>query len=103
MININIVYTNYLINTNNAKATNNGPIIVPKELIPPPRFTLLVPVAGSPSEIANGCAAVCCNEKPNATMNNPTSIPANVFALTAMIIAAAPNAENNKPYTILFL
>jgi hypothetical protein len=33
----------------------------------------------------------------------PASIPAKVFAFTAMIIAAAPMAENNNPYTILLL
>ena len=44
---------------NNANATMSGPIIVPNELTPPPRLTRLVPVAGSPNEIANGCAAVC--------------------------------------------
>lgn len=37
---------------NSANATIRGPIIVPKELTPPPKFTLVEPVAGSPNEIA---------------------------------------------------
>ncbi len=78
-------------------------MVVPNELMPPPRLTLLVPVAGSPRDMANGCAAVCCNENPNATINNPTSIPSNVLAFTAMIMAAAPRAENSRPKMMLFL
>ena len=80
-----------------AKATTIGPIVVPKELIPPPRLTLLAPVFGSPHKIAKGLAAVCCNENPRATINNPTNIPAYKLASTATIIAPAPSAENNKP------
>ena len=72
-------------------------MVVPNELIPPPRLTLLVPVVGSPNEIANGCAAVCCSENPSATIKRPTNIPENVLEFTAIIIAAAPNAENSKP------
>ena len=45
---------------NRASATTNGPIEVPKELTAPPKVTRLVPVAGSPNVMANGCAAVCC-------------------------------------------
>ena len=82
---------------NNAIATTIGPMVVPKEFTPPPRFTLVVPVAGSPRVIANGCAAVCCKENPKATINKPANIPAKVLAFTAIIIAAAPKAENNKP------
>ena len=71
--------------------------MVPNELIPPPRFTRLVPVDGSPNVIAKGCAAVCCKEKPNATTNKPTNMPVKVFALTAIIIAMAPKAEKSNP------
>ena len=88
---------------NKASATTIGPIEVPNELIPPPKLTRLVPVDGSPNAMAKGCAAVCCNENPSATINRPTNIPVKVLAFTAMIIAAAPMAENSKPYTILFL
>ena len=59
---------------NKASATTIGPMDVPNELIPPARFTRLAPVLSSPSAIANGCAAVCCNEKPSATVNNPDNI-----------------------------
>ena len=82
---------------NKANATTIGPMVVPKELIPPPRFTLLAPVFGSPNKMANGLAAVCCNEKPKATMNNPTNIPAYILASTAIIMAPAPSAENSNP------
>ena len=82
---------------NKASATTNGPIEVPNEFTPPPRFTRLVPVAGSPRVMAKGCAAVCCNQKPSATMNKPINIPAKLFALTATIMAAAPKAENKRP------
>ncbi len=37
---------------NRAKATINGPIMVPNEFTPPPRFTRVVPVAGSPRVIS---------------------------------------------------
>src|SRR5678810_1438859 len=37
---------------NNAKATTIGPMVVPKEFTPPPRFTRHVPVEGSPNAIA---------------------------------------------------
>ena len=33
-------------------------------------------------------------------MNNLTNMPANVFALTAMIMARAPSAEKSNPYTM---
>ena len=39
---------------NKAKATTIGPIEVPKELIPPAKFTRLAPVEGSPKAIAKG-------------------------------------------------
>ena len=61
---------------NKANATTIGPIVVPKEFIPPPKLTRLAPVFGSPSKMANGLAAVCCSEKPNATINSPINIPA---------------------------
>ena len=41
------------------KAINSGPIVVPNEFIPPARFNLFGPVAGSPKEITKGLAAVC--------------------------------------------
>ncbi len=88
---------------NSANATSSGPIIVPNELTPPPRLTRLLPVDGSPSMIENGWAPVCCSEKPSATMNRPPSMPANVLAFTAMIMTAAPSAENSRPNTMLFL
>ena len=74
-----------------------GPIEVPNELIPPARFTRLAPVEGSPNAMAKGCAAVCCKENPKATINKPTNMPVKVFAFTAIIMAAAPIAENSKP------
>ena len=43
-------------------------MVVPKELIPPARFNLCAPFSASPNEIANGLAAVCCNEKPSPTI-----------------------------------
>ena len=82
---------------NSAIATIIGPTIVPKLLIPPPRFTRLDPDEGSPSAIANGLAAVCCKEKPSATINSPPSIPAKVLPYTAIIITTAPIAENSNP------
>ena len=88
-------------NSNNE--TMIGPIMVPKLLIPPPKLILPVAVDSSPNEMANGLAAVCCKLKPSATINKPTNIPENVFAFTAIIMAIAPIALNNKPYTILFL
>ena len=42
---------------------------VPKELTPPAKFSLFDPVVGSPSDTANGFAAVCCSEKPNPITN----------------------------------
>ena len=47
-----------------------GPIVVPNELMPPPRLILLEPVAGSPNNIAKGFAAVCCSENPKAKIKN---------------------------------
>jgi hypothetical protein len=88
---------------NKASATTKGPMVVPKEFTPPPRLTRVAPVSGSPNEIANGCAAVCCSEKPRATMKSPSSMPGKLFPFTAKIIASAPNAENSNPYTMLFL
>ena len=82
---------------NNASATIKGPMVVPKLLIPPPRLIRLLPVASSPSAIMNGFAEVCCNEKPSATMNSPSSIPAKTLAYTETIIAPAPSAENSNP------
>ena len=72
-------------------------MVVPKEFIPPPKFTRSAPVLGSPNNIVKGFAAVCCNEKPKATINKPTNIPAYKLASTAIIMAPAPNAENKSP------
>src|SRR5690606_21293773 len=80
-----------------------GPIVVPNEFTPPVRLILLLPVFGSPNKTANGLAAVCCNEKPSATINNPTSILTYIFDNTANIIATAPSAEKSNPYTMLRL
>ena len=44
---------------NKTKAIKIGPMAVPKELTPPAKFSLLEPVVGSPSDTANGFAAVC--------------------------------------------
>ena len=55
---------------NKIRATTIGPIAVPNELTPPAKFKRLDPFSGSPKEIANGLAAVCCNENPSATMKN---------------------------------
>ncbi|MNE40243.1 hypothetical protein D3C81_900840 [compost metagenome] len=82
---------------NSEKPITNGPIVVPNELIPPPRLTRDAPVFGSPNKTAKGLAAVCCNENPSATTNRPNNIPIYKFTSTATIIAAAPNAENSRP------
>ena len=65
-----------------AKLTISGPIVVPKLLIPPAIVNRCEPVETGPSAIAKGFATVCCNENPNATINNPESIKGNdpVFA-----------------------
>ena len=65
-----------------AKLTINGPIVVPKLFIPPAVMSRCEPVAIGPKAIANGFATVCCNEKPNPTINNPDNIKGNepVFA-----------------------
>ncbi|MNT38797.1 hypothetical protein D3C86_2069240 [compost metagenome] len=44
---------------NKAKPITNGPIVVPKELTPPPKLTREAPVLGSPNKTAKGLAAVC--------------------------------------------
>ncbi len=83
--------------------------MVPKELIPPAKFNLCEPVSGSPNATANGLAAVCCNENPNATMNNAPKINAKAeespasAPLTASIIAPAPKADKINPFTIPLL
>ena len=45
-------------------------VSVPNEFTPPAKFKRLAPLAGSPKDIVNGFAAVCCKEKPSATMKN---------------------------------
>ena len=47
-----------------------GPMVVPKELIPPAKLRRWEPVSGSPKAIAKGLAAVCCKENPKPTINN---------------------------------
>ena len=82
---------------NKKKLTINGPIVVPILFKLPPKFKRCEPVAGSPNNIAKGCAAVCCNEKPNATTKNAAKIAGNEFALAAGIISNAPTTEIHKP------
>ena len=55
---------------NKTNAIKIGPIAVPKEFIPPARLSLFDPVEGSPSDTANGLAAVCWSEKPRPIINN---------------------------------
>ena len=55
---------------NKISAITIGPIAVPNEFTPPAKFKRLDPLSGSPNDIANGFAAVCCNENPSATMKN---------------------------------
>ena len=57
-----------------AKLTIRGPMVVPKLLIPPAKVNRCEPVFIGPNAIANGLATVCCNEKPNPTVNKPASI-----------------------------
>ena len=79
------------------KLTMIGPNVVPKELIPPARFNRCEPVAGSPRDIAKGCAAVCCRENPSATIKNDTRISGNELALAEGIMANAPIIEMPSP------
>src|ERR1700759_1460221 len=65
---------------NKKKLTMIGPSVVPKELTPPAKFKRCEPVDGSPRKIAKGCAAVCCSEKPNATIKKDTRISGNELA-----------------------
>ena len=58
------------VDPNKIKATTIGPMVVPKELMPPARFNRCAPFSASPNEMANGLAAVCCNEKPSPTINS---------------------------------
>ena len=77
-----------------------GPMEVPKEFKAPPNVILCEPVEGSPNNIANGFAAVCCNENPNARIKNAIKNKLNpevgdpIFTVT--IIAMAPNNETNN-------
>ena len=57
-----------------AKLTINGPMVVPRLLIPPASVNRCEPVVIGPNAIANGLATVCCNENPSATINKPESI-----------------------------
>jgi hypothetical protein len=57
------------VDPNKISATTIGPTVVPKELIPPAKFSLCAPLLGSPKEMAKGLAAVCCNENPRPTTN----------------------------------
>src|SRR5690554_2590905 len=87
---------------NRARPTIIGPIVVPNELIPPPRFTLLAPVFGSPNKIANGLAAVCCSKKQKPTIKNPKTTPTKPSTPPAKTIAPVPKAKTNIPKPILF-
>src|SRR5580765_1944583 len=77
-----------------------GPNVVPRELTPPARFNRCVPVEGSPSAMAKGWAAVCCNEKPSATIKKEARIAGNEFEFAEGMINNAPTTEINKPKTI---
>ena len=57
-----------------AKLTINGPMVVPKLLIPPARVNLCDPVLTGPNAIAKGLATVCCKENPKPTVKRPASI-----------------------------
>ncbi|MNE04628.1 hypothetical protein D3C80_971650 [compost metagenome] len=65
-----------------AKLTINGPIVVPKLLIPPASVKRCEPVLIGPKAIASGFATVCCSENPSPTIKSPDNIKANdpVFA-----------------------
>ena len=85
------------------KETTMGPMAVPKELTPPARFNRCAPLAGSPSPIAKGFAAVCCREKPSPTINraprmymNASDDPGSAVP-TNCIIAAAPTVDKISP------
>src|SRR5579871_2651952 len=82
---------------NKKKLTMIGPNVVPNEFTPPARFNLCEPVEGSPREIAKGCAAVCCNEKPSAIIKNETRMKVKEFAFADGIIANAPTTEIARP------
>ena len=57
-----------------ANDTTIGPIAVPNEFTPPARFNLWDPFSGSPSDIANGFAAVCWRENPRPTIKSAPRI-----------------------------
>ena len=82
-----------------------GPKRVPNELTPPARFRRCAPVAGLPSAMANGCAAVCCNEKPNAMMKKQASTIPNVAPVPDATKAReiAPTTDIVRPRMIPFL
>ena len=71
--------------------------MVPNELILPPKFKRCEPVEGSPNEIANGCAAVCCKENPSATTKKEAKMAGNEFAFAEGIISKAPTTEISRP------
>ena len=88
---------------NKIKLTIMGPRVVPNEFMPPAKLRRCEPVSGFPRAITKGCAEVCCNENPNATINNAPKIKGNEPIFTAGIMANAPATEINKPNTIPFL
>ena len=57
-----------------AKLIKRGPIVVPTLFTPPAKLNRWEPFLGSPIVIASGLAAVCCKEKPSATINKPEII-----------------------------
>ena len=86
-----------------ASAINTGPIVVPMLFTPPVKLKRWEPLAGSPSEITNGFAAVCCNENPSPTTNSPLIIKVKDSMLAAGIKSSVPRAEIAKPSEIPFL
>ena len=78
-------------------------MVVPKELRPPAKFNRWAPVEGDPSAKAKGCAAVCCKEKPKATIKSDTSIMLKELAFVLGIMIKAPIIEMTSPVIIEFL
>ena len=86
-----------------AKLNNKGPMVVPTLFTPPARLKRCDPVFESPMVIASGLAAVCCKEKPNATINKPEIIKGNDTLSAAGINNSVPHAEMTSPSAIPFL
>ena len=95
--------TSFDVEPNRARATAMGPMVVPKELMPPARLSLWAAVSGLPRVVVNGWAAVCWSENPKATINNEPRINSNEPILNDGNITMAPKAEIISPYIMLFL